>query len=764
MNQLSNLIIRLRFSIIVATLIITIVLGYFIKDLKMNPDILSYLPENDSISLLFDRIGEKYGGNQTAVIGYETGDIFSREGIDAIVQITDTAELFEGVSTVISLTNIIDIKDIDGILEVGKLIDEYDLPLNDREMKDLKQYVLSKDMYKGTLVSGDASMTMIAIKFAEDVDKTKAASILKDKIESIGLPGNLYYGGLPFMLKSVGEIILNDIIFLGPLAFLLIALSLFFGFRSLRGVILPLLSVGIAIIWTLGLMAILNYEITLISNVSPIILLAVGSAYTIHVLNRINETNETDNLKRIQKALAYIIVPVFFASITTMVGFVSFIFGSYLTMISAFGLFTALGVLFSLILAVSFVPALLAVCGNAKSNRSIQNNKESILFKNFLYKIKNMVFKHPKYIVFGWIIICIVFILGATQIQRKVDMLDYFKKDDPGRIAENILREKFGGTLPVYINIKGNVQSPEVLKMMRKTQDYLESLPEISDAQSVADLIEEMNDIMGEGKVIPDEEDKILNLWFLLEGQEIMEQMVTNDLDEGLIQGILSTSDSKLMNEVVNSIQSFIDNNKGEEFVLEQTGFPSIYKKLDESLIKSQFQSLIMAIILVFIAVSALLRSIMKGLFAIVPIIATLIMLFGFMGITGIPLDVATVLVGSISIGIGVDYAIHMITQYNHSYKTFRNIEDALNQSILLSGKSISINVISVTFGFLVLLFSNLVPLQRFGALVGVTMISSGLATLTLLPSIIILSDRILPKLFALKNINKMIKEPSTRT
>jgi predicted RND superfamily exporter protein len=137
-----------------------------------------------------------------------------------------------------------------------------------------------------------------------------------------------------------------------------------------------------------------------------------------------------------------------------------------------------------------------------------------------------------------------------------------------------------------------------------------------------------------------------------------------------------------------------------------------------------------------------LLKSPLKGFFAIIPIGATLLLLFGFMGFTGIPLDIATVLVGSISVGIGIDYAIHMITHFEEDYKKTKSIQSALEESIKISGRAIVINVLSVSLGFLILLFSNLVPLQRFGLLVAVTMISSGVATLTLMPVVINLISR----------------------
>lgn len=255
-------------------------------------------------------------------------------------------------------------------------------------------------------------------------------------------------------------------------------------------------------------------------------------------------------------------------------------------------------------------------------------------------------------------------------------------------------------------------------------------------------MIEEMNDVMGEGKKIPDEEPKIQQLWFLLEGQDIMEQMVSDDLDEGLIQSNIATTDNEALTSFSNDLEKFINKNQSEEYQMEITGLPSLYKCLDDSIVYSQRNSLILAIIFVFIVVASLLKSIKKGLYATIPISTTLILLFGFMGYTGIPLDIATVLVGSISIGIGVDYAIHMITHFDKSNQTTNNIQKALEQSIKISGRAIIINVFSVSAGFLILLFSDLVPLQRFGLLVAVTMIGSGLATLTLMPVVIMLTNK----------------------
>ena len=251
-----------------------------------------------------------------------------------------------------------------------------------------------------------------------------------------------------------------------------------------------------------------------------------------------------------------------------------------------------------------------------------------------------------------------------------------------------------------------------------------------------------MNDVMGEGKRIPDDKAKIEQLWFLLDGQDIMEQLVTYELDKAIIQSKFASADSDAAKNFVTYMNEFIKENSTDDCIIELTGMPSVYARLDSSLINSQISSLLIAIIMVLIIVGLLLRSLAKGVYATIPIIATIIILFGFMGITGIPLDIATVLVASIALGIGIDYSIHIITHFNHSIKETGDVDKAVEETIMVSGKAIIINVASVAAGFLVLLFSELVPLQNFGLLVALSMIGSGLGALTLLPVILILTSR----------------------
>ena len=743
MNRFVKLIIRLKWLIISVVMVLTVFFGYQTKNLHINSDIISSLPDDEPIAKLYKDIGTEFGGNDMGMIVLETENIFSVEVIEHIKQITDSIRYTSGVSTVTSLTNILDIKSSDWGIEIGKLVDEYELPTDQSDLDSLKSYVLSKDMYRGVIVSDDCKATAIMFTLLPDADNQTIAKEIKDKIENMDLPETLYFGGLPMMMNDINDLIISDIIWLIPIVFLVIAIILLVSFKSFRGVLLPLLTAGLSVVWTLGIMSVAGYELTIISNIIPVVLLAVGSVYTIHVLNSINHMALQDRKQALIKGVVYVIIPVILAAVTTATGFVSFVFGAYLTMIKDFGIFTAVGTIIALLLSIFFVPALISALSMYRKKKTDESTEEkTVLTHKILIPLTKTLFKHPKYIVTVWAFILLVSVIGIFQIETSVNMADYFKKDNPTRVAEEVMQKKFGGSLPIFVVFKGDMQSPEVLQKMIETEHFMKEDPNIDITQSVADLIEQMNDAMGEGKKIPSEKAKIEQLWFLLDGQDVMPQLVNNDLTKGVIQSKFASVDTKNIEAFTEKMNRFIEENQTEYCPIELTGMPSVYDKLNSSLLNSQRNSLLIAIALVILIVSAILRSVSKGVFAAIPVVATIIVLLGIMGITGIPLDIATVLVGSIALGIGIDYSIHIITGFNNHLLENGDAEKSIESVILLSGKAIIINVVSVLAGLGGGGGGGIIPLQNFGLLIGVSMIGSGFSALSLLPAILILANR----------------------
>lgn len=735
-----------RAIVLIVIALITLFFGYQMRNLKINSDIINSLPEDDPAASMYKKIGEKYKGSTIGIIIFNSENLYSAKSIEDIARITETVNKVEGVESVTSITNIINIKSDSLGMEVGQLVDEYNLPKSASELKALKEEIDQNEMYKGDIVSTDGKSTIIMFTLSPHVTQEKVAKEVKEKVEKLKITEKLYFGGLPMMMEELSDVIYTDMMWLIPIVMIVLLVILYLSFKTIRGAIIPLITVGIAVIWTLGLMALLGYEITMIGGIIPVVLFAVGSAYAIHVVNHISENVVSGNIDGIIDSILYLLLPVFLSSLTTVFGFISFIFGSYLSMIKDFGMFCAIGTFFSFLLAIIFIPAVLSYLPQSKK---LKEKKEPFLSQYILKPISKLIVKHPKYIFSFWLIIILLGIIGTTKIDRSTNLASFFKSKSQTKISEMTLQEKFGGSAPIYIVFKGDIQDPKVLNEMMKMSDFLKTSRFISSTTSVADLVAQMNDAMGEGKKIPSDRAKVEQLWFLLEGQEIMGKLVSENLDEAIIQtrfASTSTKDTKLF---LDSVNRYIKQHQHKGTQMEVCGMPNVYQQMDKSLLNSQLSSLAIAIILVLLLVSFSLKSIKLGIYGIIPILATVLAVFGFMGFTGIALDVATVSVASVALGIGVDYSIHTITAFNYYIKKTNDINSALESTILTTGKSILINAISVALGFSVLLVSQLVPMQYFGLLIALAMLFSSTGALTLLPVLLIIRNRISPKMIS---------------
>ena len=746
MKKLARQIIEKNRLVIVLFTLITLFLGFFLRDLKINPDILSYFPKNDPDVQLFNYLGEEYGGNSLAMIVLENEEIFTTETFALIDELTTRLQLEPGVAYVTSLTNTLDIKTDEYGFEIGRLVDTANLPRDPEALAILKEYTLGKEMYRNNLVTEDATATLIICRLQTNSDQVATCRRLQEIVAEVAPAMKIYYGGIPSDpgFAQYDHRRPEDS---HPHGQLVIIFFLYLGFRKWEGVFLPLLAVAISLIWTLGVMSLLKIPLSIISDVIPVVLFAVGNAYTIHVLSRFNEARIARTNDGLATALYEVTTPVSLAGITTIAGFISFIFGSYLVMIQEFGIFAALGVLFTLFISLTLIPALLALKREepGRKDKAQRKTENTGITGRIIPGIEKLVTKRPKTIVWVGIFLAILALTGIPRISRRINLIEYFQPQAGIRQAEAILEEKFGGSGIIQVLAEGDIQDPAVLREMEKMEEFLLAQDGVNNSQSIVNLLKELNHAMGEGKVLPDTKEKVMNLWFLLEGEEVMTQLVNAGRTEAVIQARVAGSlEAERTHELVTAINEYIAGVDPELVKFSQTGMPVIYRNLDRSILRSQFQSLIFAVFLVFIIMLFLLGSLAGGLLGLIPILFTLALIFGFMGYAGIPLDIATVLVASVTIGIGIDYSIHFLSRYRQELAEARAqnlpLETAVRATLNTTGRAILINVFTVAFGFLVLIFSQLLPIQRFGVLVFVTMLGSGFSAIILLPAVLLSS------------------------
>lgn len=743
LKNLATLIVKQKWIVLAAVVLLTAFFGYQLKYLEVDSNIVDALPKSDPVVQLFHDVGERFGSNQIGLIIVEAENVFERSTLDHIQEVTDSLAEMDGVVSVTSITNMMGFN-VDGDnFEVDNIISKARWPNNTQEADSLREVITKNKMVAGSLVAMDGTSSIILFYFQSDVDVKAVSSRVYEMVEGLNLPEEVYFAGSAFLTTYIADIISTDMLKLIPISFLLIALILYLSFHSIRGVILPLLSAGLAIVWAIGTFVLMGFKFSMVTNNVPIIILAVGSAYSIHVFNRISQSLETDRRQAIIKSLQMIALPVFLAALTTMIGFLSFIFGAYLSMIRDFGLLAALGTFYSAIFALVILPAVLAFFPALKRSAAgkAAPRKDPFLTTYVLKPLYKINTTHPKRTLVVWLVLVMIGIVGVTMVKRSVSVSDYFKRNHPASIADRIMEAKYGGSKPVFVVFKGDIQSPELLNGMSDFSDYLLESPYVTSTQSIADVVIKLNGALGSDDKIPEEKAAIQQLWFII-GQQDLSQLVTEDLDQAIIMAKFNNAGQANIKKFNAYVDTYLDAHPSDDYTIEITGMPYVNTQLDKSLVRSQITSLLIAILLVIALVSLIFRSAVEGLYASAPIVATIAILYGFMGLTGIPLNVVTVLVASVAMGIGIDYSIHFISNFNLSLKKGQNLNKAVEEAVMVSGKAIFINFISVSAGFLVLAFSDLMPMVYFGVLIALSMLGSAMGALTLLPAIVLLGKR----------------------
>jgi predicted RND superfamily exporter protein len=863
MKGFSRFVYKFRAAIIAVTVLLTIFFGYeLVTKITINSDVISYLPKTDQAVALFNSIGDDFGSNEVGLIALKADDVFAPGVVKHVDEITKAIKSMPGVASVTSMTDVMDIKGgADGSIEISKLIDLDQNPdYNAAVMEKTRAYALSKETYRGRIISADSKATLIACFLSKDIENSLTAKKIKETVEGLKTGEKLYYGGTPFLTKSLADLMLDDLKILVPIVIVLIVITLFLSFGTVRGVLIPITTVFISNIWVIGFMALCRVPLTVISNVIPVLLVAIGTAPSIHILSKFDEDPEKrygSTGDEAVNAFSEVGTRVVLTSLTIIFGFAAFIFGSYLTMVRDFGLFMSIGVFITLLTSVIFIPAVLSYVKIGRDKKVIKRSGPSPADR-MLEAIGKFVISNRVLVLVISFGLAVVGIVGIPFIQRGFDILDFVKPTHEIRIADNVISDNFGGTKPIQVVFSGDIQEPAVLSEVRRTDKFLESLKDVSNSQSVALFVSEMEDIMEGGRRVPDSKIKISNLWFLLEGQDMLARTANSDNTKAMVQAVSrSTKDpdallrnietyltnmdkefylydrkksSKEAAAAVNryltenaadlarmdllkrdktltvtndqisaiiekdmvsgkidakktaaEIQALLPADKADQFIaqdikddllavndqntwlparvyntlpgdkakdvepvkfsVEYTGLPLIYKHLDNSLLSSQVQSFMYALAFIYIIFVLQLKSFRFGFVGLVPIVLTVCIMFGIMGFCKIPLDVATVLTGSIAMGIGIDYAIHFSVRFKSFFLGGDSPADAVMNTLRTTGKAIVINVAAVTAGFVTLLFARMVPMQRFAVLIAVAMIGSGMGALTTLPALLLKSN-----------------------
>ena len=745
MKFVYRLVEKYSIPIIVIVVFLTMIMGYFALQIDIEAGIKDMLPNDNPVVERFDRVSDTFGSITYTAIMLEDEDVLDTSTLNKIKSMSNKFEKIENVSDVRSIINLKDIQSAAGGINVVEYIEE--IPSKDTELNDLKQTLRNQDQYVGQFYTEDFKNTLILVNFDEVEKQEEVVNKLKDIVSEYEGPEKMYMAGMPVMATNANQFMKRDLSRLFPFVIAAIIIILYVSFRKINGVILPITTVLISVIWSLGIQELLGKSLSIISTVLPVLLVSVGSAYAIHIVARYYEelANGGDGKKAVKKAINHVGLAVTMAGGTTMIGFGSLFF-SDLAIIKDFALGITIGVGVALLTSLLFVPSILI---NLNSNSIKKREGKNRTVQKFFEGLKNIAFNRRPIVL---IIVALIIIISAVYIPKletESNYISYFKKGTETRTATELVDEKFGGSQSVDVVVHGNIKNPELLKKMRDFQREVKKLALINNTYSMVDIFREENAALKgngeENKVIPTTRNQIAQYLLLLEmsDQEMLSNFLTFDYKSSRIKMTIETTSSSRQKAVINEIEDLMDKHFGEQYDTELTGTPSLTNEVTRLIVRGQIKSLISAVIFTFIITSLLLRSFKGGLFTTTPIALTVLFNFGLMGLFGINLDIATVMIASIAIGIGVDYSIHIYTRYEEEKDLDYNLKDALGISIQNVGRANLYNASAVIAGFGIILFSSFPPLVRFGGLTAITMVVSFIGALVILPVLILTTNKV---------------------
>jgi predicted RND superfamily exporter protein len=564
--RFADAIVRRRRIVVWLTLALTVAAVPGALRLRVNADFVTYLSADNPVVRVYHHVADVFGGNETGMVLLTAPDVYRPDVLALIDSLTSAYESIDGVAYVTSLANTLDFAATEWGVEVGRLIRRGAIPTAPSELEALRHRVGVNPRLVGNLVSADGTVAAIQVRLTTDTAAGQVATLATvqrviqttaDLIDDSmrATPVAAHFGGMPFLMYQIARQITGNMVLLVPLMVMLLIVVLYVGLRHWSGVLYPLVVVVVSSVVVLGTMGLLGLSIDLLSGLVPIVLIVMGSADGIHFMKRYHERRGRGEAADAAAAATYreIQTPLVLTTITTMIAFGSLAI-SDVAIIRQFGLLTALGLLAALVVTLTLLPSLAAFGVGAPRPRRTAG--ESTLMGG----VSRLVTRAPgRILALGGVGIAIAG-LGSVLIVKSVDWTLCLQQGSPPHRAELLLRDKLGGSLPVQLLARGDVLDPAVLVSMRRLERRLQGLTTVSQSQSVAGLLAEMNAALNGRYAVPETPEGVANLWFLVEDEPAVGQLIVPGAPgEALVQARVSDWETRSIRAAVSGIDAWLD-------------------------------------------------------------------------------------------------------------------------------------------------------------------------------------------------------------
>jgi len=736
-------VIKYRTTIVAGSILVTLAAALMIPRLEISPGLDQYVPEHLEHKTYLRELNEIFGSSEIILVMLRSEDVVNESTLDRLRILADELGQIEGIERVVSPFDARDILYEDGFMLMEPFLDE--IPVDQQEREKLKQRINNNKMAERFFAD---DFSLVSVILAKDQD---APDEIVDTIRKVisTHPGEdeVLLGGLPFITYSIKGNIKSDMSLLIPLALIFMVGMLYSFFREWRGVLMPFLIVAMSIILSFGLMALLGWKISLITILMPIMLIAIANDYGIHLLTHYQELIRRKGRKSMKGISVQIYRdlkrPILITGLTTIGGILGLLTHSMVPA-AHLGVLTASGIGFALILSLWFLPAMLSYF-KLPSAASLRRQEKAVRTNRWLRRFGRWVSHHPRWIVGLTALVTVVGILGILLVRVDTNIEGYFLGKSEVRRSTELINEEFGGSQFVSVMFEGDILLPEILQRMEYYEEEIRNDPAVGNVSSPVTLLKELS----KGFYEPDEQEynqlpasadeayQFLEVFSMGGNEEEMEQFIDYNFEHARILISLRDGSNRSGKDLLKKLQELTKDDPNVMFI---TGNGLTKIELADMVIQGQIRSLIFAIVLIFLLLNFIFRSPRAGMISTIPLSVALIILFGLMGILGISLDIATALLSSIMIGVGIDYTIHFLWRFKIERSRGLDHMDAAQETLCTAGRGIFYNAFSVIVGFLALGISNFAPMRYFSALVVISIAVCLISALLLVPAIVILT------------------------
>ncbi|MDB0049001.1 MMPL family transporter [Candidatus Pelagibacter sp.] len=782
-----NIILKNPKLIFVLLLITLLSFGYFSKDFRLDASTDTLLIEGDPDLEYLKEVTERYGSKEFLVLTYSPDEgMITESSINNLLSLKYKIQSLDWVHSVITLLDI-------------PLLSNSEAPLQERleSFKTLKdegvdtergfKEILNSPVFRNFVISEDGKTSGIIVYIKKDKLKDienksvqeienykdtlkkknhKNINQIREIIKSYGDVGKIYLGGIPMITDDMMSFIKSDIIVFGLGVLLFIIATLWFIFRKLIWIIVPISSCFFSVLIMTGLLGLLGWKVTVISSNFIALMLILTMAMNIHMSTRFLQLREDfpnlDNFKIITMTTSKMFWPIIYTVLTTICAFLSLVFSGIKPIID-FGWMMTLGLITSFIITFTLLPTLLSFMSNNKVKvKEDTDSKITSFFGKISINHKSIIF----------LVTCLIIglsVIGISKLEVENSFINYFNKNTEIYKGMKLIDEKLGGTTPLEIILKFPektvVESSEddefeswddedskddekywftkdKIEKIQNVHNYLDDLPAVGKVLSFSSIIEVATKLNNNKPLGTLEMGVLYSKIPESIKKDIIDPYISVKDNEARISlRIIDSQDGLRRNDLINQINYDLENklklNK-EEFKL--AGVLILFNNLLQSLFKSQILTLGLVMVGIFAMFMILFRNFKLSLIGVVPNFIAAFFILGIIGLLGIPLDMMTITIAAITIGIAVDNSIHYIYRFKEEFLKNKDYNKTLKVCHSTVGVAILNTSITIVFGFSILVFSKFIPTIYFGVFTGLAMLLAMISVLTLLPSLILIS------------------------